>query len=149
MIILGPIRITFFARRLEWIGAAIMTGMGLRLLDPANTFAQPSYAELAAFANEGTWGNVLFFSGVICLAVLYYNGRWKASPEARGACAIFRGLVWMALAIGLESAGTASTGTVTYAFLALGELSNVWTAAVDARVPYRERTHGTVHRRAS
>lgn len=141
MIILRGIREHFPARRLEWICAGIMTGIGLRLLDPADSFAQPSFSELARLAGEGTWGTLMFLIGIVRLVVLFYNGAWRPSPELRGIFAIASGTIWIAFAVGIEAAGTASTGSVTYAFLALGELSNVWTAAGDARTPYRERLH--------
>lgn len=139
MMIFGKIGEHFPVRRLEWIGAGILMCLGLRLLDPADTFAQPAFSELAATASEGTWGAVLFWGGLARLIVLYYNGAWRPSPEVRGAFAIFSGLIFVALAWGLEAAAVASTGSITYAFLALGEGSNIWTAAKDARVPYRER----------
>jgi hypothetical protein len=137
--IFGKIGEHFPVRRLEWICAAILMCLGLRLLDPADTFAQPAFKELAATASEGTWGNILFYGGAARLAVLYYNGAWRPSPEVRGAFAIYGGLVFFALAYGIEVAGVASTGSITYAFLALGEGSNIWTAAKDARVPDSER----------
>ncbi len=139
MIIFGKIREHFPVRRLEWGCAGILMCLGLRLLDPADTFAQPAFSELAARASEGTWGAVLFWVGLLRLLVLYRNGAWKPSPELRGACAIFGGVIFIALAYGFEAAGVASTGSITYAFLALGEGSNIWTAAQDARVPFRER----------
>lgn len=145
MIILRGIRDHFPARRLEWICAAIMGGIGMRLLDPAETFSQPVFAELARWASEGTWGAIMFSIGFARLVVLAYNGAWRPSPELRGVFAIAGGLVWLAFAVGVEASGTASSGSITYAFLALGELSNVWTAAGDARTPYRERLGNGKH----
>lgn len=143
MIILKSIRDHFPARRLEWICAGIMAGIGLRLLDPVESFSQASFSELARWAGEGAWGTLMFVVGVSRLVVLFYNGAWRPSPELRGIFAIVGGTIWIALAIGIEASGTVSPGSITYAFLALGELSNVWTAATDARTPYRERLrHG-------
>ncbi|MBP0438400.1 hypothetical protein [Tianweitania sediminis] len=142
MIIFGQIGEQFPVRRMEWISAGILMFLGIRLLDPAETFAQPAFRELAAIASEGTWGNLLFYCGLFRLIVLYRNGAWKPSPEIRGAFAIFGGLIFVALAYGIEVSGVASTGSITYAFLAMGEGSNIWTAAKDARVPYSERIHG-------
>ncbi len=143
MIILRGITDHFPARRLEWICAAIIAAVGLRLLDPAETFSQPSFTELARWAGEGTWGTIMFATGVARLIVLAYNGAWRPSPELRGIFAAIGGLIFLSFAWGIAAAGTASPGVITYAFLALGELSNVRTASVDARTPYRERSnHG-------
>jgi len=133
----------FPVRRLEWIGSGILIGLGLRLLDPADTFAQPAFRDLAAAFSENTWGAALFWIGLGRFLTLAYNGAWKPSPELRGIFAVFGLLVFASLATGIESAGVASTGSITYAFLALGEISNIWIAAGDARVPYSERKrHG-------
>ena len=146
MIILSELRRHFPVRRLEWICAGIITGIGLRLLDPADSFAQPAWRELAAWADEGTWGALMFWGGLLRMVILAYNGAWRPSPELRGICAIGGGLIFAALALGVEASGVASPGAVTYAFLALGEGSNIWIAATDARVPYGERLHGKPHR---
>ena len=142
MIILSRIREHFPVRRLEWLYAGILGCLGLRLLDPAETFAQPTFRELADWMSDGSWGTMLFAVGAARFLVLAYNGAWKPSPELRGIFSIFGMVVFLAFALGIETAGVASTGSITYAFLALGEASNIWTAATDARVPYKERLDG-------
>ncbi len=131
----------FPARRFEWICAGIIFGVGLRLLDPAESFSQPSFSELARWAGEGIWGVIMLVVGAARLIVLAYNGAWRPSPEMRAAFAGAGGLLFLSFAWGIEASGTVSPGAIVYLILALGELSNVWTAAVDARTPYRERPH--------
>jgi len=70
-------------------------------------------------------GGVMFWSGFARLVVLYWNGAWRPSPEDYVASAIFGGLIFVALAYGFEAAGVASTGSITYGFLTLGEGSNI------------------------
>lgn len=144
MINLSAIRKHFPVRRTEWLCAGILAGLGLRLLDPADTFDQPAFSELAKMATEGSWGTVLFWGGGARLTILAYNGAFRPSPELRGLCSIGGLLLFLAMALGFEMAGVASTGSIAYGFLALAEISNIWTAATDARVPYnqRVRVHG-------
>jgi hypothetical protein len=112
MIVLSKIREHFPVRRLEWACAAIIAGLGARLLDPADKFAQPSLRELVTFPDKGTWGTAMLLIGGLRMIVLAYNEAWRPSPELRGLFAITCGIIFAALTFGLEAAGTASTGPV-------------------------------------
>jgi len=70
-------------RMLEMGLAAMMVTCGTALLWPGETFASPIYAVLVRWMTETQGGLFLLSVGLLRLAALIINGRWRSSPIAR------------------------------------------------------------------
>lgn len=125
----------FRVRRFEWFMALAMFSIGHALHQPGDTFARsPSYDLLAHWAGEETWAWILMVSGVVRVAVLIVNGVMLANAaEIRAILGVWSFSIAMMMALGFHSAPV--DGSVLAALLTLMagfELSNIWTASLDA-----------------
>lgn len=111
--------------------ACIIIGIGYLLLQDSVIFAAPSFSVIRTFVDETTAGWIGLTIGVFRLVALKINGTFRRSPIIRmiGSCGGF--FFFAAFAAGLYL-NSASTGIVTYSFLALAELHALGRAAADA-----------------
>jgi len=108
---------TFRERAPEWVLAFIQAGWGGTMLLPGSTFDRPFFRPLAAFADENTWGAVVFFTGVIRLAALYINGSRQETPLVRQVCSMMAMFFWALLAMGAMTLEWRTPAVFNYAGL--------------------------------
>lgn len=122
-------------RKFEWLMAGVMIHLGIGLHGETEIFASSkSYDEIARMFSEETWAFIFFLFGVCRLIVLFLNGTHiKPSAEIRAIMSGGAFFIFAALAMGIDAANPATIGGITYKWLALGELANVWQAVSDAR----------------
>jgi hypothetical protein len=121
-------------RRSEW-GAALATALiGLILAQPYPTFSAPSFAIMASWASEATWGTSALILGLIRLGVLIYNGRWRRCSHARMALAGLSCFLWAALVYGLAGVGVYPTEIAPYLVFFAMDLHTIYEAGADARI---------------
>ncbi len=131
------------ARKLEWLMAGMMIHLGYLLQRPEETFnGNPIFTTLVLYASENTWAVIFGAFGLLRLFVLILNGTHiKQSAELRillsaGSFMILFTWIW-----GLNASGNASLGGISYKWMALGELMNVWQASSD-RLIRKVAKHG-------
>lgn len=125
----------FRARRFEWFMALALFAIGWALHQPGDTFARsPSYDLLASWASEETWAIILMMTGALRVFVLFVNGvKLRQAAEIRAVLGVWSFSIAMMLSIGFHSApveGSILASLTT--LMAVFELSNIWTATVDA-----------------
>lgn len=150
----------FPTRAGEWWLAAILTGWGFRLLMADNVFDQASFAALARFFSEETWGGMCLTVGLLRLTALTVNGTlWdieslrksrsllarfgvtysRFSPHVRAGMALAGCFFWFSISFGLILTGTLGTGICVYPVLFFADVWNASQASVDA-----DRVHRNV-----
>lgn len=135
MIVVTQLIHHFRARRFEWFMALALFCIGYALHQPGDTFARsPSYDLLASWASEETWAIILMGTGALRVMVLFVNGVMLANAaEIRAVLGVWSFSIAMMLAVGFHSApveGSILASLTT--LMAVFELSNIWTATVDA-----------------
>ncbi len=134
----------FRVRRFEWFMALAMFWIGYALHQPGDTFARsPSYDLLARWAGEETWAVILMLTGIIRVFVLVVNGvKLRNAAEIRALLGVWSFSIAMMMAVGFHSApvdGSVLAALVT--LMATFELSNIWTASIDAHDRRMARKH--------
>lgn len=121
------------ARKLEWIMSGLMIHLGWLLIGPNDVFKMSrSFSVLAEYMAEYQWAVMFIVFGVIRLVVLILNGTHiRPSAQLR---MIFAGVSFTILVMwiwGIQSSGFSPTGALSYKWLAIGELLNIWQASAD------------------
>ncbi|KTR07477.1 hypothetical protein NS365_04085 [Aureimonas ureilytica] len=148
MVIVVQLARHFSVRRFEWFMALALLWIGWALYQPADTFARsPSYDIMARWASEETWAYLLMGTGFVRIVVLVINGVvLRRCAEIRAALGVWSFSIAMMMAIGFHSAPVEGS-VIAYllTLMALFELSNVWTAFLDAhdRRMARQHAHDT------
>jgi hypothetical protein len=128
------LRRRFIRRVSEWYFAAVMTAIGIILLD-GNTFDLQPYALIRDYADQTTWALWLTFIGSARLVVLLINGGLRrGSPHLRIILASVSSLIWLTFFVCTAIATT--TPLMLGPFLAgatIFDLINCYRAAQDAR----------------
>lgn len=139
----------FQVRRFEWFMALVFIGVGQALGHPSDTFGLArSYDVLAAWASEPTWASLLIGTGIARVVVLFVNGvMLRRAAEIRTAFGIWSFSVCAMMGMGFyEAPVEASIAAPIFALMALFELSNIWTASLDAYDRRMERRHARIAR---
>lgn len=121
-----PIRVS------EWLMLWPAFGLWVALQSSPDMFqTSPSFAYLAAWANEGTWSAIIGLCGVARLTALTINGTFKGfafSPHIRAGASIIGVLIWSQISLGFfmafVNAGGAASGVVAWSTMVLLELVN-------------------------
>ncbi len=122
-------------RKYEWIMAGMFIHLGYVLSLPFDTFGSANaFLVMKQYMSESSWALVFGVFGFTRLIVLILNGTHiRQSAQLR---MILSGISFLILCLwvwGIDASDTASTGSATYKWLALGELMNVWQASADIR----------------
>ena len=143
------IRKHFRVRATEWLLSGVMLLWGVLLLCPSDTFAMPSYGELARIGSEDAWGWFGVTVGGLRLLVLIINGALRPSPHLRAILAWLSSYFWWQLSLGFYMAGE---GGMALALCPLAVVFDVFNAAmaagdageIDARALKKkaEQSHG-------
>lgn len=123
---------TFRVRSNEWFMAAVVFLWGVVLIQPQETFTQPSYSILAQHASEDTWAIFCLVGGGLRLLALAINGAMRPSPHVRAVLAFLSAFFFLQLAFGFLTAGTLSTGLAVYPAAAVFDFVNALHAIGDA-----------------
>jgi hypothetical protein len=122
-------------RLVEYQHACMMGAWGLWLLNPSwDTFANPTYAMLAAIAPEQIWGVFSICIAVIRVGALIINGRYCRTPLFRFACSML-GVIWWLVLIWLFYLVPQANPAAGYAFYPIFvtfELISCWRSLADA-----------------
>ena len=131
-------------RKLEWIMTGLMIHLGLILVTNENIFNQSrAFSVLAGYMSEHNWAILFLMFGSVRLAVLILNGTHiRPSAEIRAALAAMSFVILCMWIWGIISSGFSPTGALTYKWMALGELLNVWQASTDMEVRRRSQKNG-------
>lgn len=137
--IAGGIREHFGVRFPEWIMTVPLAGWAAVLLfDPATFGSGRSFAVIARYGDEATWGNLCLFAAFLRLAALVVNGTFRAfrfAPHLRAAASVVAALFWGHITLGVLVAaltyGSAATGVIAYGTFVLVELWNLFRARAD------------------
>lgn len=121
-------------RDVEWEHAIMQACWGAFLLLPAETFAGPQYALLAALAPAEVWGACGLGLGLVRLAALAINGAWRRTPALRLAGSLIGISWWLGLGtlLLLGPEHHVPAGVVFYPVLAAFEGRSCWRGAADA-----------------
>lgn len=129
----------FPARRSEWVLAGIMIAWGWLLIGPSTTFAQSAeWGQMAAMADERTWGWLAIWIGAFRLAALIVNGtfghswygRW--SPHVRALASFCTCFLWFQISFGLWISDATTPGLAVYPGLFVLDAMNIVAASKDA-----------------
>lgn len=134
MVIIQDIITHVSTRKLEWVMTGLMIHLGLLLVDPSEDVFEKSaaFSELARYASETSWGLIFLTFGIVRLIVLILNGTHiKQSSEIRLVLSAISFLILCMWIWGILDSGAAVTGAITYKWLAVGELANVWQSSSD------------------
>lgn len=138
--IVTGIRNHFPVRVSEWIMTYALYALGLVfLLDPDTFEKSTSFAEMARFADQRTWGIVLLFAGNLRLIGLGINGtfheHFKYAPHLRGVASLVSCFMWGQITLGVTAAyftsGGVLTGFVIYSAAMATDLWNLFRAWAD------------------
>lgn len=126
-------------RKLEWLMNGLMIHLGWILFQDEDTFGKsPSFSVLAEYMSEPSWAIMFLIFGIVRLVVLILNGTHiRPSAEIR---AVLAGVSFVILCMwiwGIQSSGFSATGAVSYKWLAIGELLNIWQASSDMETKRR------------
>lgn len=136
----------FAVRLAEWLCTLILLFFGLTLLRAGNSFENPSFVVLAAYADEDAWGCIIFAIAALRLLALILNGTfsWSAriSLIVRSACATLCIGVWFALSVGIYLAGSSAPDSRTYAMLMLADVFLAAYTAGRTGAQFRAAAHG-------
>lgn len=129
----------FRVRALEWGLAAVLITCALILAQPAATFDNPAFHQLARITLPGigaetlwTWACLVI--GVARLLALYVNGAWVPSPWVRLACSLLSALFWTQLVLGLVGVPTVPLGLGIFPWFVVADLYSAMRAGQDARL---------------
>lgn len=107
-----------------WIALQIDTGMFSK---------SPSFAYLAAWGDEASWGTIIFLCALARLAALTINGTFKGfafSPHIRAGAALFGVGMWSQVSLGFlmafVNAGGALSGVIGWSTMVILELMNTY-----------------------
>ncbi|MCE7028488.1 hypothetical protein [Jiella avicenniae] len=93
----------------EWFAAFNITGFGLSLLAPGDTFASPSFQafneafpeRFFGMSPEEQWGIIITLTGTLWIVGLIINGaRQRATMHIRATCSLIGAAVYGTLALG-------------------------------------------------
>lgn len=131
----------FRSRAVEWLAAFQMTGLGLVLLHPGETFKlSNSYTAMEMWGSESQWALLLTLCGISGLVGLFANGSMESvTPWIRAIRALIGALVFSMIASGLLISwlvygNPPSTGLPMYWGVVVAEMSSIYNAITDARV---------------
>lgn len=133
-------------RMCEWVFAAILASFGYRLLSPGDTFgSSPSYAYMAKFMSECSWGLVIEAVAGFRLVALGINGSLRIfrpySPAVRAITAWLSSAVWFCLFVGFYISNPDATGWGTYGVILAADVSLAIMIAEEAGHAFRDRWH--------
>lgn len=132
VLVLRNIATHFQARSPEWVTGVGLSLWGASLIGPDQVFARPGFANLAALADETTWGFVALTVGIVRILALFVNGSFEGfqySPHLRALTGFISCFVWTSIWIGLVT--SSPTGRIVYLMLLAIEIINVWRALGD------------------
>jgi hypothetical protein len=95
---------TWPARRVEWLLAICLFGIGVVYAFDANLFAQPLYSVHSKIMPRETWATLAILVSSVRLCFLFVNGTWRRSPHLRAAGAFFSCLLWAELTLAVWQA---------------------------------------------
>ncbi|TFF20836.1 hypothetical protein E3C22_18280 [Jiella endophytica] len=129
----------FPMRFTEWVMMMPTFGMAAALHASPDMFAvSSSFGSLARWADEGTWGLIVLFCGVVRLAALTVNGTFKGfrfSPHLRFGASLVGIFFWsqwtLGFALSWASLGGAPSGIVAYGTFCAMELANLTRSGSD------------------
>ncbi len=84
------------------------------LLFPHTFEISPSYAYMSYYAEEGTWGALLFLCGFIYILTFYHPNKWYRRIAGFPVL-----MLWCTIAGTIIIGATTSTGIVVYSLLAV------------------------------
>jgi len=134
-----PTATHFRIRALEWVMAGMLVTCALVLAQPADTFANPAFADLARIAPEPVWTAILAFVGLARLFALYRNGAWVPSPWIRLFTALASAAIWTQFVLGFATVPTVPFGIGIFPWFVFADLYSVGRAADDARLSREAR----------
>lgn len=86
-------------RGTEWLTSGLKIGFAFQLARPGNTLNLAVYRDFKDFGvSEFGLAIVLLCFGLIHMAALVVNGRWKRTPQWRGACCLAGAVIFSAMA---------------------------------------------------
>lgn len=133
----------FPIRYSEWLLCYPLLGWSWTLLADPNTFEKStSFAEMARWGAETTWGGICFAAAFVRLCALVVNGTFKHhfpySPHLRAfaslAICIFWGQISLGILISVMAHNGAWTGFFAYSGYMLLEIHNLFRAWSDVGV---------------
>ena len=86
------------ARMTEWLLASLMVAWGVAVALPGETLGLSGFRLLVLIAPEPVWAAVSIAIGVMRMAALWVNGRWRRSPLLRAGGAAWGIGWWLGLA---------------------------------------------------
>lgn len=122
----------FRIRALEWGLAAILLNVALVLVQPAETFSNPAFRTMEAWAPEWVWALGCGIVAVVRLAALWRNGAWEPSPWLRLGTSVLSALFWLQVLLGLVSSSVLPLGLAIFPAFIAADLYSVWRSAQDA-----------------
>jgi hypothetical protein len=140
------IRQHFQIRLSEWLMVAPYFGLAWGMYVQPDMFdISASFIYLAQWADEATWGTLLFFCGIARLAALVVNGsfdRFKYSPHIRMAASLLGALFWSQFSLGFLQSYIAGIGAfsavIAYGTFTVFELANFYRSSRDVGYTYSD-----------
>lgn len=142
MIIVRDIIAHAATRKLEWLMTGLMIHLGLILWGSDDIFAKSkSFSVLASYMSEPNWAHMFIAFGLARLIVLILNGTHiRTSAELRMMFAAVSFVILCMWIWGVQASGFAPTNAVSYKWLAIGELLNIWQASSDLEAKRRSKS---------
>ncbi|WP_265500401.1 hypothetical protein [Paracoccus beibuensis] len=107
-------------RGTEWLTSALKIGAAIQLARPKDTLNLATYAGLQEMGvSEFALALVLLFFGVVHIAALIVNGRWKRTPQWRGFCCLVGAVIFTGLAYVTWLSPTSAPGLLPVFFTVL------------------------------
>lgn len=134
MIIVRDVVSYMGVRKLEWIMAGLLLHVGADILANEDGYRNAKILfVLSDYMPNMYWGYVFLAFGFFRLVVLFLNGTHiRQSAELRLVLSCISFVIMCAWVMGLTTAeGVSLAGALSYKYLALGELMNVWQASAD------------------
>lgn len=129
----------FRIRALEWGLAGIMLNVGLVLIQPAETFSNPAFRNMASWAPEWVWALGCLAVAGVRLAALWRNGAWEPSPWLRLGTSVVSALFWLQVLLGVVASSILPLGLAFFPAFVAADLYSVWRAAQDAALSREAR----------
>lgn len=141
----GEVRFTetWPARRVEWLLAICLFGVGIVYAFDDQLFRQPLYAAHSKIMPREVWAICAIIISFVRLCFLWVNGAWRRSPHLRAGGAFFSALFWFELTLAvLQSPIVGATVIVWPVFFCFDVHVALAAIAEAARVDVRYKAAG-------
>ena len=130
-------------RRVEWLLALALVGIGMVSFVSYRVEYLPIYEYLWTLIDRGTWAALTLSVGALRLLFLYWNGALRRSPHARAFGAGLGCLAWLALSISIWVSPVVTFAASIWPLFFIFDLNIALSAAGEAATRDRQ---GTVRR---